>query len=306
MRLFTFLVGLTGICGAACLFSCTHQETRTFRDAEIRLRTPPPQKIKWSAKPTENVIDSKTIVIDSRTPFEYSLSRVPGSISMQWNDFAQKEPPFLGLLEKDMFFHARRISRMGIGPDSKVLVIGKGPNGGAEEGRIAWTLQYLGVKDVTFTKSEHFVLSARSETPPPRPPASLWKPVLNADLNVELEEFQKILVSPRVSTDSPVILDVRDTEDYKKNQKLIDLAAINIPWRNFYIEADPEVLALSKNLEALGIHKTRKIILIDSKGVGAALATIVLRELGYQASCFSGGYEYLQQNLDLKIPPEKK
>src|SRR6476659_7528071 len=79
---------------------------------------------------------------------------------------------------------------MGIGPDTPVLVIGKGLSSDGEEGRVAWTLAYLGVKNVQFSEMESlkFRLTNSVEQNPPAgvPP---WKPELVGDLNATHDEL---------------------------------------------------------------------------------------------------------------------
>src|SRR5690349_21817188 len=96
----------------------------------------------------ESLMKDKPVLLDVRPAFEFNLAHVPGAINVRWEDFSQSNPQSRGLLDNDLFSLARRLSLVGIDPDTKVIVLGKGPQGTGEEGRVAWTLKVLGVKDV--------------------------------------------------------------------------------------------------------------------------------------------------------------
>lgn len=243
------------------------------------------------------------VVIDARPSFEYSLSHVPGAISMRWEDFSQKEEPYLGLLEKDLYFHARRLARMGIGPKTPVMILGRGPKGEGEEGRLAWTLKVLGVENVRFNHVDNFSTPFRNQEPPPLAAVPLWKPEVDSSLFIDKKEFLKLVMSPRSQLQSPIIIDVRIESDYlgkgqsRISKKAPDIGAMNIPWTNFIDskgQANSEIVA---KLTQVGIAKDRDIVLIDEKGVRSATAAMVLRELGFnKATNFAGGYMELIGN----------
>jgi thiosulfate/3-mercaptopyruvate sulfurtransferase len=91
-----------------------------------------------------------TVVIDARPSFVFGFEHIPRAINLQWDDFSQAEPSQKGVLQSDLFSVARRLARLGISPESKVIVVGRGLHGIGEEGRIAWMLAYLGVSRVSM------------------------------------------------------------------------------------------------------------------------------------------------------------
>lgn len=243
--------------------------------------------------------DPNLVVIDARPAFEFSLSHVPGSINLRWEDFSQKEEPFLGLLEKDLFFHARRLARMGINPKSKVLVLGRGPQGSGEEGRLAWTLQVLGIKNTRFTHVDNFIAPQREESAP-RPSVAIWKPEADTSLWIEKEEFLKLVLSERAGERAPIILDVRSEKEYLGkhhsyfSKKAPDISAMNVPWTEFITSKSETNVSIKDKLGAVGVTPDRDIVVIDDKGVRSAMVTLVLRELGFsKATNFAGGYMQL-------------
>lgn len=98
------------------------------------------------------LLDESTVILDARPAFEYSMARIPRSLNINWVDFSERDPMSRGWPQKDLFAAARRLARMGISPSSKVVVFGLGPDGQAEEGRVAWLLAYLGVENVQFAR----------------------------------------------------------------------------------------------------------------------------------------------------------
>lgn len=276
-----------------CLFlaSCQNAPTKMY------------QQVPTASKEASRAlaITDRSVIVDARPAFEYSVSHLNGSINLRPEDFTQREAPFRGLLELDLFQLTRYLGRLGIGPDTPVVVVGRGTQGSGEEGRVAWTLRYLGVKQVEFAAMDHFSLPLTSAEAPPKTPVTIWKPEEDESLQISKEDFLALLQAPRTSADAPVVIDVRSGAEYlnKANsgsvpKKSPDLGAINIPWTEFLNQAGRPQEAVKSRLEAVGITSERPVILISNKGVRSAAVTMVLRELGYsKATNFSGGYQQL-------------
>jgi thiosulfate/3-mercaptopyruvate sulfurtransferase len=243
-------------------------------------------------------IASHVIVIDARPAFEYSMAHIPGSLNMRWEEFAQREEPFKGLLEHDLYFHARRLARYGIQPQSEILVVGRGEKGEGEEGRLAWTFRVLGIEKVNFATIDSYTVRLTKEESPPPKAVSIWKPKIQNDLIVDRQTFLNKVMKPKNTPDYPLVIDVRreaeylgkDTSSYySKNAP--DFGGINIPWFEFFESSGDVKQAIVQRLQSVGIHPQNLIYVIDEKGVRSAAVTLALRSLGYQrASNFAGGY----------------
>ena len=274
--LFSVLLGLSG---------CMTQPTKSFEEEP-------------ALKKDLTSLSADVVLIDARPSFQHQLARPSGAIGMSWQDFSQKSEPFLGVLEKDLFFHARRLARMGISPQSSILVLGNGQQGQGEEGRLAWTLKVLGISKVQIGHVNHFRMASSKAEAPPRAAVPIWKPEPTEGLEIGKPEFENLLFQPRVAPDSPVLIDVRSVDEYvgKVGRSLkLDYSAINIPWTEFITskgEPDPAVV---DKLQSLSIGKNRRLIVIDWQGVRSGLATFVLREFGFTASNYSGGYDELEK-----------
>jgi len=264
----------------------------------------PPTKVFESGQGAEKSgekIPRDVLVIDARPAFEYAISHLPGSLNMRWEDLAQKTEPYKGLLEKDLYFHARRLARYGISPKRKILMIGRGHQGKGEEGRLAWTFRVMGITNVTTKSIDAFSVPLTKQESPPFESVPIWKPELDLSLVVEKDVFLKDIMRPHGSKDYPVVIDVRseaeylgkDTSSYYSTNAP-DLNAINIPFTEFLSEQGEVQPSIKEKLEAVGITSQRKIYVIDELGVRSAAVTLALREIGYtRAANFAGGYMYL-------------
>lgn len=283
------------VCGflAACgLFQRTPQ-TKAFQTQAPVLKNSEGMDV----AATGIVVGSGTIIIDGRPPAEYLFSHIQGSLSMRWEDFSQSKQPHQGLLDPDLFFHARRLARYGISPESSVIVVGRGRSGDGEEGRLAWTLRVLGLKQVQFAHIDQFSIPLSTQDSPPLPPVPMWKPEIDESLRVSKKEFLAKLATDRRDL---VLIDVRSERDYLGKEgtmisrKAPDLGAINIPWTEFITKTGLPDSTIKARLEEVGITPQKQVLVIDQKGVRSALVTLVLRELGYKSAAnFAGGYQEL-------------
>lgn len=258
-------------------------------------------------------ISEGTVILDVRPPFEFNLSHIPGSINVAWEDFSRRSPEARGLLEKDLHPLARRLALIGIDPQTRVLVVGKGLQGKGEDGRVAWTLESLGVTDVQLAKVEDF---RERREPMETRNKNFWTPQLNTALTISWEELRaKIEGAPYPRTrarakalgnlplppkeENFVVLDVRSREEFsidnlnKRTPRVFRFE--NIDWREFYTETmDPNPVVM-KLLNEKGITQMTEIDVISNHGVRSGAAVWALQALGYKkARNFAGGYEQVR------------
>lgn len=283
-----FLAGFVLLVGA-----CQQKPTKVFQ-------TVPTQIKNESASGTSAlVITEQTVIVDARPSFEYAISHLNGAINLRPEEFNQQEQAFRGVLDIDKFFHARKLARLGIGPDTPVIVVGRGLRGSGEEGRVAWTLKVLGLKNVNFSSLDFFSLPLTTAEAPPRPAAPMWKPEVNESLMVEKADFLRAARAPSTAPSSPLVIDVRSSEEYLGKNKVFkrsvpELAAMNIPWIEFFDNQGLVNSSMEERLNAVGISKTRIIYVISNMGTESAAVTLALRHLGYsKAANFAGGYQEL-------------
>lgn len=282
---------------------CQQAPTKIYESNPVQIKEEKTDQVIDDVKFTE-----KTIFIDARSPFEYSLSHLNGSLNVRPEEFTQRELPFLGVLETDRFALTRWLARKGISPESSVVVVGKGPAGKGEEGRVAWNLLLLGVKDVQFASIEHFSLPMSNAEAPPREPVTLWKPDGDTTLEIEKTAFLKVVHAPKTES-SVLVLDVRPEGEYLGKSKVFeqtipDVGGMNIPWTEFFDQKGLVKASVRERLQQVGIATHREIYVISNQGIESAAVTLALRQLGFKKSAnFAGGYQEL---IFSKAKPAKK
>ena len=270
--------------------ACQNLPTRSSNEASLS------EKLFGSSEEKlAQFLETKPAILDVRGPLDFSVSHPPHSISVNWRDFSRTGSHERGWLLDDDFAIARRLSLWGIDPDTPVLVLGYGREGHGEEGRIAWMLKYLGVKDVQIAEWK-VVRSTipREENPPRNKP--IWKPKVKKDYLATSEEFKRDILEgrpPTVEGPVPVVLDVTEASDqtgiFPKN-----IGVKKIPWKNFISDRGLPDQNARELLDKNKLTKDEMIYVISENGLSSALVTFVLRDWGYKAANFAGGYEYLK------------
>lgn len=277
------------------------------------------------------LLDESTVILDARPAFEYSMARIPRSLNINWIDFSERDPMSRGWPQKDSFAAARRLARMGISPESKVVVFGLGPDGQGEEGRVAWLLAYLGVENVQFARfgavksrvtTEALPEMARSEFEDtkefpketlPKESATdakpVWKPTLESSLIATRAEvlgaFENRAVekawgfqggTPKIYR----IIDVRSAKEYLgksgglRSRSIPNFDAMNIPWKEFFDTDMKPLPEIGERLASIGFRRDHRIVVVDNDGVASAAVTMALRAMGFvDTACYAGGYNDL-------------
>ena len=230
----------------------------------------------------------KSVILDARPSFEYMSSHLPGAINVNWQDFSVPEKNRRGELKKDLSREARRLALYGINPRTPVIVIGNGTRGDGAEGRLAWTLAYMGITNVKMMPISSFnIPMTAAESPPPKN-VQPWEPEYDTFLAINRRDF---LVTVHHVPREALILDVREEKEYLKNDVI---GALNIPWTNFVAVDGSANKSMRTELERLGHSTDKEIIVVSNTGVRSAYVTLLLRQLGFsKATNFAGGYHSL-------------
>jgi len=225
------------------------------------------------------------ILLDARPQFDYALGHLPGAISIRWEDYSQTQEPHKGGLDPDLSLLSRKLRYLGINPEKEVIVLGLGEKGKGEEGRIAWMLEYMGVKkikvenvlNVPGRKTVEDV--ARYESVPP------WNPKPNYSLRVKKSDVQEILDK---KPNDKFIIDVRE-EAVAKDKKIP--GAINISWTQF-VSPQGEPVRIDKVKEILAANKINadgNLIFYSENGVTSGYVTFTVSQAGLHAQNYDGG-----------------
>jgi len=298
------------------LISCAPKPTKVTTETPVV-----PRKESQKTKVTP-----ATVILDVRPPMEFNMSHIPGSVNVAWEDFSRRPPDYRGLIEKDLHPIARRLALIGIDPQTHVLVVGKGVAGKGEEGRVAWTLESLGITNVQIANVEDF--RERREGGAEIKNKNFWTPKLDNSLAISWQELKgkiegtsyaptkgrrKALGGAPLPNKSEnfVVIDVRSPEEYsidnlnKRTPRTFRFE--NIVWDDFFTDSmdpDPSVM---KVLSEKGVTEMTEIDLISNHGVRSGAVTWALQKLGYKkARNFAGGYEAVRFSTDKKTDKTKK
>lgn len=278
------------------------------------------------------VLSEDMVIADARPPFDYSMARIPRSVSINWADYSEAEPAKRGWPQKDLFAAARRLARLGISLDSKVVVLGLGKNGHGEEGRVAWMLAYLGVDNVRFGQfgsvkarlttealpeegRSDFGKAASVDARPGQPPEAatpakpIWKPLVVSNLIASKEEVLGAIENNAMEKPWSFkgakpklyrLIDVRSESEYLgrsggfRSKLIPNLNALNVPWKEFFDGDFRPFGETAERLASIGVRPQQRIIVLDNDGVASAAVTMALRAFGYtDAANFAGGYNDL-------------
>lgn len=259
-------------------------------------------------------IDAETILIDARLPFDYSMAHAPGAINLQWQDFAQPQADVPGHLPRDLNALAQRLSLLGISPDSSIVVVGKGRGGLGEEGRVAWSLIFLGIKNVQTIGADYFRSGMTNAEPAPRPNGAIWRPMPDGKMVADRKEVLAIATAkkPASGPSSARLLDVRSRKEYflkgGQDQDYVfpELGALHIPWEQFINEEGRPNSEMRAQLQSLGWHPADRIVVISTKGVRSGAVAFALMSLGFtNVANYTGGYTELMKMTKARGPKER-
>ena len=247
------------------------------------------------------VLTERTVVLDARSSFDYGLNRVQNSLHMPWENLAESSQT--GEVLRDHRKIAVRLALLGLQPTSAVVAVGYGLNGKGEEGRLAWTLLYLGFQDVQVAGIE---LLRKNLTQQPSPPAQnvpVWEVNPRPELQVGLSDFKSLAANPKLRREQKIFfVDVRSQSEYlnkipTKHGPAPDLNSINIEWKEFYTAMGRPNARIVGKLGQLGIQPADRIILFSEKGVRSGAAAYALLALGFtRVQNFTGGWnEFLKK-----------
>jgi thiosulfate/3-mercaptopyruvate sulfurtransferase len=252
---------------------------------------------------------SGPVILDTRGAFEYNMGHLRGAQAIRWEDYSQTEYPHKGSLDPDLAMLARKLRVLGISPTREVIVLGKGEKGWGEEGRIAWMLSYLGIKNIKVRHVDSMQGKKAFGGEEAVDASPLWTPKVNETLRIRLNEVQNLVANK--SAGDFVIIDVRMPEEYKGEKAYGEKrlghipGAVNIPWTEF-VGADgnpmepPKVAAILKSRQ---VDPQKQLVFYCTGGVRSGYVTFVASQTGLRARNFDGSF--WEWSADERLPVEK-
>lgn len=275
------------------LTSCQQKPTKVYETHSVSIQP----FLVASKKPV--VIGDETVVIDTRTAFNYTMARIPGSVRLDWRDFVEKKTEFKGQLKSDLYAEARRLARMGIQPEDHVVIVGEGVTAPVEMGRLAWTLLYMGFINIQMATLDYFDNPPMThvQTEPPRKNAPIWKPEFRESIQADRDEVLATVLG-KLPVGSYKVIDVRSEQEYFAKQRAAyvypEINAIHIEWKEFFDQHGRLKLDMTNRLRSVGIGLNDRVIVISNEGVRSAAVTTALVGLGFtKAANYTGGYREL-------------
>lgn len=236
------------------------------------------------------VITENTVILDTRSSFDYGLFHVANSRWFPWENLAESRDS--GLLMTDLHKVSQRLSLNGLDTNTPVVILGNAKFGGGHEGRLAWSLLYYGFYDVQVASIEVFRKLMTSQPVPPilNKEAKDLKPA--AHLEVLESEFEALLKNPQERAEKKIhIVDVRSDMEERDHAD-----TSHLEWKKFFTSEGRPNPKVEGELKKLGVEKSDRIIFVSQNGVESGAAAYALLALGYpNVQNFTAGWNSLKR-----------
>ena len=263
---------------SAVLLSCQAPQTRIL-ETHANILAP---LIRGASEPI--ILTDQTLVIDARKSFDYQMSHISQSINVTWPEFNGENSRSKTFIKKDLQRMARRLSKYGLTPNTEVIVVDEGYFGGGEAGRVAWSLFYMGIKNVQATSIELLRKKLGYQSRQRLKSAAVWLPNYRKQLLIQKSELK----AKRNLSLKRYIIDVREKGETHKHSIA---GSIHIPLSSFLNKWGRPDKKINKYLSSRGITKKDELILVSPLAVRSAAGVMSLLSLGYQrVSHLDGGY----------------
>lgn len=252
-----------------------------------------PQPLLITAQQLNEKLDS-VVLLDARANDKYEAGHLPDAISLPWIDLSDmpKSPKMSS--DADVL---RILRSKGVPSNAQVVIYGDAASGWGEEGRLFWTLAYLGHKRASILnggteawKKAGFALDTVGPLIDERP----FKPKPVAKFRVDLQQLRAMVASKK----PPQLLDVRDRDEFDGARKYNEArggripGARNLSWKQL-LAKDGTVLPpdeIDKLLAGVGIKKAQPVIVYCTGGVRSGFAFFALRHAGYNVANYDGSF----------------
>lgn len=122
-----------------------------------------------SAEEAKALINQGATLLDARGNQWFGLHRLPGSRSVQWQDFSSPNTAQKGTLLDNKMVLTQKLRQLGISHSRPVVVFANPQRGWGEEGRLVWMLRTLGHQQAVIVDGGYPALVAANLDPIPEP-----------------------------------------------------------------------------------------------------------------------------------------
>ena len=254
----------------------------------------------------------KVVLLDARSPKEYTSGHIDGALSAPWQMFSDMtgkpgDPRWGTLLSPEKLGAA--IGALGISKSSRVLAYSSSPKGSGEDGRILWTLRSAGVPNVAIVDGGYEGWGAAggkvSQVIVKGQPTEFAVSRIDGTLDVSKDQVKSMVGKAR-------IIDSRSVEEYAGSQTHGEPrgghlpGALSLPWDKVFDSNGRmrSANALKKIMTDAGLKPEDEIITYCTIGIRSAHLMTVLREIGYsKARNYSASF--YEWSGDVSLPLEK-
>jgi thiosulfate/3-mercaptopyruvate sulfurtransferase len=255
------------------------------------------------------------VVVDVRSKMAFMASgHIPRAVVATWHDFSDPNSAIKGLLDSDIGRLEKKLGALGISNDRLVVVYSNPFDNWGDEGRMYWTLKYLGHPNVRVLDGGWIKWSAemrRFECGPANPRQAVFKATVDPSLITNKGEVRRQVEGPHSDT---ILADARSNEEYNGAfQQGIARgghipSAVNVPWNQF---CNPDgtvkpVDAIHAILEKQGVAPGKEVVCYCTGGVRSAWLYFILKLAGYEkvrnypGSWWEWGNDYTLPVVNLK------
>ncbi len=242
---------------------------------------------------------SSLAITDARPTIKYLQGHVPGAVNLPgWKVFEEKT---LRLSQVDQL--AKTFGEAGISEENPVVIYDDFD--GQNAAMLAWTLEFLGHRDVSVLGGfmEKWVKEGRQILyRPVKPVPRTFKASTNRQVRATAEEI--------LLENSLKLVDLRSAEEYDGKATTETRAghipgAVSLPWTNL-LGQDGELFRSRAELERavldVGLQPSDRVVAYCSYGPRGALGYIALKELGFKnVRVFDGSFHLWAQNQQLPV-----
>lgn len=238
---------------------------------------------------TAELLSEGAAVIDAREGTDFSRGHIDGAANLTWQDFVDGEAT--GEVVDDDRRLTALLQRAGISSDAPVIVYGNWSEEGAwgEEGRLFWTLEYLGHDEVhilegglpAWREAGHDVVGGQNG-------AATERGDFAVDRRSDLRMTTHRLTRAVALRNSFQIIDAREADEYAGAVKYGEARGGHIPgaehvwWRDLFDDdgALKSPRAIRTKLEERGIDGDDDVVVYCTGGIRSGFVYAVLRAKG--------------------------
>lgn len=237
----------------------------------------------------ENLRTQGATVLDVRPSGDFAKSHVPGAVNITWESFVDGEKNG-EVSPNDQRLNAL-LQNAGVRQNQPVIIYGNWSDKSAwgEEGRVLWTLQYLGKKDVFILQGgfQGWKKADLHEKGSKKIEKGDFSIKRHENLRISTSALQKLLAE---NSENLVVLDTRERIEYHGVPKYGEDRGGHIPgarhmwWydvfsKNGNLKSKSELNAL---FSSRGISKDSQIVVYCTGGIRSGFVFTVLQALGYK------------------------